>query len=960
MPSQDTTAELKTAHSKSNLFIRNIPYDATSAELEAFFSDLGPVRSCFVVLDNRPQLPEPVLVGETAEAKKKRETPKNKGYGFVQYALPDDADRAVKELAEIKFRGERKLKIEHALKRGIQHEAGAEELERAAAIKKKQETKAKREEVVKEASVKKERLEKKDAPQKQKGHLPAVELLPYQTVVIEGLGKDLTKKHVYKKARKSGDVTELIYPVFSEAKEGEEKTAIEGVAHIIYKLPRDAQTAVKNLDGHVFKGVPLKAKALASGPTPVPHVDNFVDKNARLIIRNLPWKYREADLQALFSKHGKVIEVKLPRKFEGGPLKGFAFIQYEKALTTLNGTVHYERTIAVDWALAKDKFVEAEAKAEENEEEEAMEVDGDEGEQEDGMDVESGGEEIEDEEEEIEEADEDSEEEDVEDVDYGDEDDGSEVLLEDEVDEDDEMDEGMDVDESDSDNDNDDDATSGTYSVSSLLLVLSFTFLTRWLTFLHSTENGAKKPAKKVLPTPIEGTTLFVRNLPFEATEEELKELFENWGAVRYARITMDKDTGRSRGTGFVCFKEKSSADACLDEAEAAQRQLRTEDTEAIPHHLLSNKQKKQKTVLASTKSVLTPDPGSGLATVFALHARVLDVVRAVERDEAGKLAEINLRKREKEDKRNVYLMREGVIFPDTPAASALTPADLQKRQMLYAARKKLLATNPALFISKTRLSIRNLPLKTTDADLRKLAIEAVTKFKTSVRAGLRSDLTSEEKAEGWSFKPHVKQAKIVRAKDRVDAATQQLRSKGYGFLEFRTHAHALAALRYLNNNPDVFGDGKRLTVEFSVENKEVVERRAEMAQRSRERGTGANSVGVLGKRKCSYSMAKTMPPTKTSSTREWTEAVVAAGLGAMEDGERTGRNSAAGEEASVVGEEASVVGEEAGVAGGEASVAGGEAGVVEVIGGGVTGAVVGGVGPSVGREAGGAAGAEM
>ncbi|RUS22492.1 hypothetical protein BC937DRAFT_88752 [Endogone sp. FLAS-F59071] len=799
-------------HSKSNLFVRNIPYDATSAELEAFFSELGPVRSCFVVLDNAPQLPEPVLAGETAEAKKRREAPKNKGYGFVQYALPEDADRAVKDLAEVKFRGERKLKIEHALKRGVQHEAGEKGVEKAEVIKKKQEARMKREEKAKAAVVKKEKLSEKSygdavatlAPRKTKGHLSEDELLPYRTVVLEGLGKDLTKKHIYKKARKSGEATEIVYPVFSEAKEGEEKTVLEGVAHIIYKLPRDAQTAVKNLDGHVFKGAPLKAKALETGPAPAPRVDNYIDKNARLIVRNLPWK----------------------------------------AILILNGTVHHERTIAVDWALAKDKYIEAEAKAEENDETDPMEVDGNEdgtvkttengeknGERDNGDDAESSEGEDDEDDEDDESNDKERALEDDDEESVSNEDDGSDVVMEDEVDDDDEMDEGMDVGESDSEGDGDDEISG--------------------------------KPTKKPLPTPTEGTTLFVRNLPFEATEEEIKELFETWGAVRYARITMDKDTGRSRGTGFVCFKDKFHADACLEEAEKVQSMSRVEDTDVISHQLLSNKQKKQKGVLATGKSVLTPDPGSGMTSAFMLHARVLDVVRAVERGEAGKLAETNMRKREREDKRNVYLMREGgecpsrnfvtftliasfyslmyltiyrfhligiillftttlVIFPDTPAAATLTPAELQKRQMSYAARKKLLASNPSLFISKTRLSIRNLPVKITDADLKKLGVEAVAKFKASVKAAQRTDLTPEEKAEGWSFKPHVKQAKIVRAKDRVDAATQQLRSKGYGFLEFRTHAHALAALRYLNNNPEVFDDTKRLTVEFSVENKEV------------------------------------------------------------------------------------------------------------------------------------------
>lgn len=155
--------------------------------------------------------------------------------------------------------------------------------------------------------------------------------------------------------------------------------------------------------------------------------------------------------------------------------------------------------------------------------------------------------------------------------------------------------------------------------------------------------------------------------------------------------------------------------------------------------------------------------------------------------------------------------------------------AELRKRQMSFAARKKLIASNPSLFISKTRLSIRNLPLKTDDKDLKQIGMESITNFKRETKSGQRTDLSADEKAEGWSFKPFVKQAKIIRSKDRVEATTKKLRSKGYGFLEFRTHAHALAALRYLNNNSKVFpGDPRRLIVEFSVDNKDVVERRAQ------------------------------------------------------------------------------------------------------------------------------------
>lgn len=124
-----------------------------------------------------------------------------------------------------------------------------------------------------------------------------------------------------------------------------------------------AAQAVQALDGHIFKSCALHAALLAS-PS--------VYKRCRLIVRNLPWKYRETELRDLFIKYGTVHEVNLPRKFEGGPLRGFGFVQMEnleateKAVAALNGTEHHGRTIAVDWALAKDRFEEAEAKAQDD------------------------------------------------------------------------------------------------------------------------------------------------------------------------------------------------------------------------------------------------------------------------------------------------------------------------------------------------------------------------------------------------------------------------------------------------------------------------------------------------------------------------------------------------------------------------------------------------------------------
>jgi len=49
---------------------------------------------------------------------------------------------------------------------------------------------------------------------------------------------------------------------------------------------------------------------------------------------------------------------------------------------------------------------------------------------------------------------------------------------------------------------------------------------------------------------------LYVGNLSFDATESELKELFSQTGLVETVRIITDRDTGRSKGFGFVEMQE--------------------------------------------------------------------------------------------------------------------------------------------------------------------------------------------------------------------------------------------------------------------------------------------------------------------------------------------------------------------------------------------------------------------
>jgi nucleolar protein 4 len=64
----------------------------------------------------------------------------------------------------------------------------------------------------------------------------------------------------------------------------------------------------------------------------------------------------------------------------------------------------------------------------------------------------------------------------------------------------------------------------------------------------------------------------------------------------------------------------------------------------------------------------------------------------------------------------------------------------------------------------------------------------------------------------------YILQARVMLNRNKV---TKEFgKSKGFGFVEFKEHSHALKALRVLNNNPSIFTPQKRPIVEFSIENK--------------------------------------------------------------------------------------------------------------------------------------------
>ncbi|KAJ9155771.1 RNA-binding domain-containing protein [Coniochaeta hoffmannii] len=529
---------------------------------------------------------------------------------------------------------------------------------------------------------------------------------------------------------------------------------------------------------------------------------------AKLIIRNLPWSIKkDQQLADLFKSYGKVRFADLPQ--DKGKLKGFGFVTLrgrknaEKALEGLNGKVVDGRTIVVDWAVDKQTW-EAQhgADADAEKDQPAKEKKAKKSKKDDDEEAEE------------------------------DDDDGKPMTEEERdlanfmknhlenLEEEDESDEDEDKDsdeEEDEDSAEDDDADEEDE--------------------ISDDQDGGAAVEEKPKRVTDNSTTVFIRNLPFTTTDEQLKAHFVQFGAVRYARVVMDKATDRPAGTGFVCFFTADDHKACLKSAPRYKPAATT-----AKHSVLQNE---------------TIDEDGR----YTMDGRVLQVTAAVNKDEAAKLTSAGLEGRDK-DKRRLYLLAEGQIPSNSPLFGLLPAAEVKMREDSAKQRKKLIQTNPALHISLTRLAIRNIPKNIGSKELKALAREAVVGFAKDVKEGRRQPLSKEELARGGpeekeaerirkeKKKGIVKQAKIVfetKEGSKVDEKAGGGKSRGYGFIEYSSHRWALMGLRWLNGHAVKDDDGKtrRLIVEFAIENANVVQRRKQMEERSRQRA--AAPAGVEG-----------------------------------------------------------------------------------------------------------------
>jgi hypothetical protein len=58
---------------------------------------------------------------------------------------------------------------------------------------------------------------------------------------------------------------------------------------------------------------------------------------------------------------------------------------------------------------------------------------------------------------------------------------------------------------------------------------------------------------------------IFVAGLPYDLDDAELEEIFEKFGTVKSAKVTLDKETGKSRGFGFVEMPDSTEANDAIE-----------------------------------------------------------------------------------------------------------------------------------------------------------------------------------------------------------------------------------------------------------------------------------------------------------------------------------------------------------------------------------------------------------
>ncbi|XP_015937107.1 uncharacterized protein LOC107462935 [Arachis duranensis] len=671
-------------HCSSTLFVSNLPYSFSNSQLEETFSEIGPVRRCFMVTQK----------GST----------QHRGFGYVQFAVEEDANRAI-ELKNGSSVGGRKIAVKHAMPRPPREERQSKPIQVG---KTEDDPKSKNDDKDskdsgEEKAVSISKAEEVQVSNKQRSSKRPMEMRKAtlcsdiaddgggsekqrvaRTVIFGSLINSDMAEDVHRQAKEIGTVCSIKYPLPRKDIELQgllqDGCALDASA-VLFTSVKSARAAVMALHKKEIKGGTVWARQLGG--------EGSKTQKWKLIIRNLPFKAGEKEIRDVFSSAGYVWDVFIPHKSDTGLSKGFGFVKFtckqdaENAIQKFNGSKFAKRLIAVDWAVPK-KIFSSDSNATEKEQETK---DGDSSATDD--DVEHIGDDNSSD-------DDDSDEENPSpmekegvppEVDFDMEVDMTRKVLNNLIasstkrasaQNDSMLPKENEEPESESDEDVDNKGNNESEKVSGVS--------NPEISNISNLSNP-----KQTEDVDLQ-RTVFINNLPFDCDNEEVKERFSGFGEVEYFVPVLHQVTKRPRGTGFLKFKTTEAANDAIKASNAA----------------------------------------SGIL----LKGRPLKVLKALDKKSAHS-KELEKAKNEVNDHRNLYLAKEGLILEGTPAAEGVSASDMLKRQQLEK-KKKTKLQSPNFHVSRTRLIIYNVPKSMSEKELKKVCIDAVISRATKQKPVIR------------------------------------------------------------------------------------------------------------------------------------------------------------------------------------------------------------------------------
>ncbi|KAJ4716578.1 RNA-binding 28 [Melia azedarach] len=662
----------KSEHSPSTVFVNNLPYSFTNAQLEETFSDVGPIRRCFMVT--------------------KKGSNEHRGFGYVQFAVVEDANRAI-EMKNGSSVGGRKIGVKHAMHRAPleQRRSKANQAVQSDDIAK---TKSDEDIVISGAEKQSSKLlESGKTVKPRKSAKLGIDLADKEncsekqrvarTVIFGGLLNADVAEDIHHLARSAGTVCSVTYPLPKEELE-QHGLAQEGcrrdASAVLFTSVKSASASVALLHQKEIKGATVWARQLGG--------EGSKTQKWKLIVRNIPFKAKVNEIKDMFSSVGFVWDVFIPHNPDTGLSKGFAFVKFtckrdaESAIQKFNGQKLGKRPVAIDWAIPKKIYSSGAAAASEDVLQDEREWNSNSG-SDDDEDGDAS-------------------------IASGDLNSSEREDMPSKVDIDQEVDIARKVlkkitssstgsvpsvsDDSALPENNKERDSDKTVSVSNQSFKESEKVSD--LSELEISSKSKSKTLKQIGGEEDLQRTIFISNLPFDLDNEEVKQRFSGYGEVESFVPVLHQVTKRPRGTGFLKFKRIEAATAAVSAANAA----------------------------------------SGLG-IF-LKGRQLTVLKALDKKTAHD-KEFEKSKSEGHDHRNLYLAKEGLILEGTPAAEGVSTDDMSKRQMLHE-KKMTKLQSPNFHVSKTRLVIYNLPKSMTEKELKNLCIDAVISRATKQKPFIR------------------------------------------------------------------------------------------------------------------------------------------------------------------------------------------------------------------------------